>query len=97
MMKNELTYIYVTWIDAHSGGETWTNIRDLDQDPVLVRTAGFLLSQSDGGKEGHITIFQSITPNDDVDHVLHIPTAMVKEFKCLQINLESKVVSIPLT
>jgi hypothetical protein len=97
MTKNELTYIYVTWTDAHAGGETWTNIRDLDQDPVLVRTAGFLLSHSDGGKEGHITIFQSITSNDDVDHVLHIPTAMVKEFKCLQINLESKVVSIPLT
>jgi hypothetical protein len=88
MTKNELTYIYVTWIDAHSGSETWTNIRDLDQEPVLVRTAGFLLPQSDGGKEGHITIYQSITPNDDVDHVLH---------KCIQINLESKVVSIPLT
>jgi len=95
MTRSDLTYIYVTWHDAHSGSETWTNLRDLDQEPVLVRTAGFLLPESDGGKVGHITIFQSITPNDDVDHVLHIPVKMVQSFKCIQINFADEVVSPP--
>jgi hypothetical protein len=54
-----------------------------------------LLSESDGGKVGHITIFQSITPNDDVDHVLHIPVQMVQSFKCIQINFADEVVSPP--
>jgi hypothetical protein len=88
---NELTYIYVTWRDAHSATTTWTAARDLDQDPYIVRTGGFLLSLADGGKEGHITIFQSITPDGDVDHVLCIPKEMVVDFKCVQINLPDEV------
>ena len=88
---NELTYIYVTWRDAHAATTTWTNTRDLDQDPCIVRTGGFLLSLADGGKEGHITIFQSITPDGDVDHVICIPSQMVIDFKCVQINLPDEV------
>jgi hypothetical protein len=45
---------------------------------MLVATCGFLLATCDGGKPDHITIYQSRTMEDDIDHVLHIPVAMVR-------------------
>jgi hypothetical protein len=89
--SENLTYIYVTWRDAHSGTTTWTSPRDLDNDPFIVRSSGFLMPESDGGKKEHLTIFQSVTPDGDVDHVLHIPIGMVVDFKCIQINLSAEV------
>jgi hypothetical protein len=93
-MSEYLTYIYVTWRDAHAGTTTWTNPRDIDPEPCIVRTSGFLMAESDGGKKDHLTIFQSITPDGDVDHVLHIPVGMVVDFKCIQINLVDEVVTV---
>ncbi len=49
------------------------------------------MPESDGGKKEHLTIFQSVTPDGDVDHVLHIPIGMVVDFKCIQINLSAEV------
>jgi hypothetical protein len=86
MMSENLTYIYVTWRDAHSGTTTWTAPRDLDSEPFIVRSSGFLLAESEGGKKEHLTICQSVTPDGDIDHVLHIPIAMVVAFKCISIN-----------
>jgi len=71
--------VLVTWADAHSGVATWTPIDSLDKDEMLVYTCGFLLSTVDGGKPEHITIYQSRTMEDDIDHVLHIPCAMVRK------------------
>lgn len=51
------------------------------------------MAESDGGKKDHLTIFQSITPDGDIDHVLHIPIGMVVDFKCIQINLPDEVVT----
>lgn len=83
-----MTAVLVTWHDAHSGAESWINIKDLDTDPAEVQSVGFLLATSDGGKPDHITLYQSRN-EDSVDHVLHIPVGMVKSVKVLmdlQIN-----------
>jgi hypothetical protein len=70
--------VLVTWADAHSGVATWTPIESLDKDEMIVATCGFLLATCDGGKPDHVTVYQSRTMEDDIDHVLHIPCAMVR-------------------
>lgn len=77
-----MTVVLVTWHDAHSGAESWINIKDLDTDPAEVQSVGFLLATSDGGKPDHITLYQSRN-EDSVDHVLHIPVGMVRTMKVL--------------
>jgi hypothetical protein len=69
--------VLVIWHDAHSGSESWINIKDLDKEPAIVDTVGFILPTAEGGKPGHITVFQSRT-EDAIDHVLHIPHGMVQ-------------------
>ena len=84
-----MTVVLVTWHDAHSGAESWINIKDLDTDPAEVESVGFLLATSDGGKPDHVTLYQSRN-EDSVDHVLHIPVGMVKNIKVLM-DLEIKI------
>jgi hypothetical protein len=83
-----VTAVLVTWHDAHSGAESWINIKDLDIEPAEVQSVGFLLATSDGGKPDHVTLYQSRN-EESVDHVLHIPTGMVKSIKVLM-DLETK-------
>ena len=77
-----MSAVLVTWHDAHSGSESWVNIKDLDLEPAIVQTVGFLLASSDGGKPDHLTIYQSRN-EDNIDHVLHIPVKMVVGIKVL--------------
>jgi hypothetical protein len=81
------TMVVVRWHDAHSATDTWTPIDDIGTDPCEVVSCGFLLPISDGGKEDHITIFQSKTDADDVDGVLCIPVAMVQDMKVMTKNI----------
>ncbi len=83
-----MTVVLVTWHDAHSGSESWINIKDLDTDPAEVQSVGFVLATTDGGKPDHITLYQSRN-EESVDHVLHIPVGMVKSIKSLM-ELEIK-------
>ena len=83
-----MTVVLVTWHDAHSGAESWINIKDLDTEPAEVQSVGFLLCTSDGGKPDHVTLYQSRN-EDSVDHVLHIPVRMVRTMKVLM-ELEIK-------
>ena len=83
-----MTVVLVTWHDAHSGAESWINIKDLDTEPAEVQSVGFLLATSDGGKPDHVTLYQSRN-EDSVDHVLHIPVRMVQTMKVLM-ELEIK-------
>ena len=83
-----MTVVLVTWHDAHSGAESWINIKDLDTEPAEVQSVGFLLAISDGGKPDHVTLYQSRN-EDSVDHVLHIPVRMVRTMKVLM-ELEIK-------
>ena len=77
-----MTAVLVTWHDAHSGAESWINIKDLDTEPAEVQSVGFLLATSDGGKPDHVTLYQSRN-EDSLDHVLHIPVGMVQKIKVL--------------
>ena len=83
-----MTVVLVTWHDAHSGAESWINIKDLDTEPAEVESVGFLLATSDGGKPDHVTLYQSRN-EDSVDHVLHIPVRMLRTMKVLM-ELEIK-------
>ena len=83
-----MTAVLVTWHDAHSGAESWINIKDLDTEPAEVQSVGFLLATSDGGKPDHVTLYQSRN-EDSLDHVLHIPVGMVRTMKVLM-ELEIK-------
>lgn len=78
-----MSAVFVIWHDAHSGSESWVNIKDLDKDPAIVETVGFILPTADGGKPGHITLFQSRT-EDALDHVLHIPHGMIQRIVAIQ-------------
>jgi hypothetical protein len=43
------------------------------------------LATSDGGKENHVTLYQSRSEDDDLDHILHIPVAMIRAIKSVDI------------
>jgi len=82
-MTTDHAFVCVSWLDAHSGTDQWTQMTNLDQDGCLVKTAGFLLPE---GKPHHVTIYQSRTPNDDIDHVLHIPTDMIQTIQTINLT-----------
>jgi len=77
-----VSVVLVTWHDAHSGAESWIAIKELDLEPAEVESVGFLLTEAEGGKPNHITLFQSRI-GDSIDHVLHIPVGMVQKMKVL--------------
>jgi len=87
-MEEGLTHpiVMVTWMDAHAATQTWTPLSEIDQDPCMVTSCGFLLAVEQGGKPDHVTIYQSKTDSDDVDCVLCIPVAMVKTLKVFPNN-----------
>jgi hypothetical protein len=71
----------VVWADAHSDSSGWTSKRDVihEEGEYLVHTIGWLLTEGEGGKENHVSLCQSYTPDEDVDHILHIPQGMVRK------------------
>jgi hypothetical protein len=77
-----VSVVLVTWHDAHSGAESWIAIKELDLEPAEVESVGYLLTEAEGGKPQHITLFQSRI-GDSIDHVLHIPVGMVQKIKVL--------------
>jgi hypothetical protein len=70
----------VVWDDAHAIVDgSWTHLSELDdEDPYTVVSIGILLDVGRGGKPGHVSLAQSLTPDEFVDHITHIPQAMVK-------------------
>jgi hypothetical protein len=69
----------VTWHDAHAES-TWQQIQDIDDQPYVVRTAGWLIQDI---KPDHVVIAQSIGSDDAVDGVLCIPVGMVVGIRLL--------------
>lgn len=66
------SYAIIHWHDAHTESE-WQKLDDLDQEPYLVRSAGWLIPN---GKPNHVVLVQSIGI-ESVDGVLCIPVGMV--------------------
>jgi hypothetical protein len=83
-MMNDLTVVLVVWHDAHSSTQTWTAIADLDDEPCVVYTVGFLLPNQ---KKDHVVVAQSYYDDGDgdrdVDAVLCIPVGMVRSMVVL--------------
>lgn len=81
--------VIVEWADAHQATDSWTAIDDLDDDGErLIQTVGFVLPVDEGGKDNHVTIFQSFDEEQDmVDNVLHIPVGMVKSMRAVSFDL----------
>lgn len=78
-------FVYISWADAHAGAGHWSELDD-DDDEHIVKTCGFLISVSDGGKPNHLTIAQSYTPDGFYDHVIYIPVGMVRKTVLLSTN-----------
>ena len=74
--------VIVTWLDAHADVAGWMTIADIDPDPCIVYSVGFLL---DGVKTDHVSLCQS-SSDGRLDSVLHIPRAMVLEVENLEIE-----------
>ena len=69
----------VTWHDAHAEQE-WMTVDDIDQEPYVVRTAGWLLPDT---KPDHVVIAQSVALDGSIDSVLSIPVGMVVGLKLM--------------
>lgn len=71
--------VTVFWHDAHADAAyAWQTLESSDHDPYLVATVGMLLEPKLGNKRGHVSICQSLTQDEFVDHIIHIPKAMVQ-------------------
>lgn len=73
----QIEIILVEWADAHAGPGHWSDL-DEDTGEHIVRTAGFLITEEMGGKKLHLTVAQSQTPDGFYDHVIYIPSGMVR-------------------
>lgn len=76
----ERTRVLVVWHDAHTVADGWCELGDLDDEPCVVETLGFLLADR---KAGHVVVAQSITGDDGLDSVLCIPVGMVQSVQVL--------------
>lgn len=73
--------VAVVWHDAHDdGSNAWVACEDIDPDPYMVVSIGVLLPSTT--KPDHVSIARSIA-DVYLDHVLHIPTGMVKSVTVL--------------
>ncbi len=66
--------VRLLWRDAHACAETWCDPGDLDPEPVVVDSVGWLI---ESGKPDHVVICQSLADTGMVDHVLAVPAGMV--------------------
>jgi hypothetical protein len=82
-MKHQL--IQVTWHDAHAVAETWTTRDDVDDEPCVVTSIGYLIA---GVKANHVVISQSLIVGESnhMDHVIAIPNGMIKRIDRLKVS-----------
>lgn len=69
------TRVLVVWHDAHTVADGWCELSDIDDEPLVVKTIGWLLPDA---KAGHVVVAQSVTSDDGLDSVLCIPVGMVQ-------------------
>lgn len=81
--------VVVMWKDAHADCQGWSELGDIDDEPYIVRSVGFLLTKGHGKKKGHVSIAQSISEDKMIDSVLHIPKRMVVSLAVLELERES--------
>lgn len=72
--------VRVKWRDAHSECESWMLVEDIDPDPRVIESVGFLVPDA---KADHVVLAQSHDDLIHVDSVLAIPVAMVVSMQVL--------------
>ena len=77
----EWPLVKVIWHDAHANTTGWTHVEELDTDPAICISVGFWMPTDT--KPDHVSLCQSTGPDGTVDHMLCIPTAMVKRISRL--------------
>lgn len=81
-MDPSLELVRIWWRDAHAATDTWTAPEEIDQEPCMVWSVGFVLKDC---KPGHVVLAQSmIADSFEVDHVLAVPVAMVARIESLR-------------
>ena len=73
------TIVLLVWHDAHSVSASWMQTAEIEQEPAVVHSVGWLLPDA---KPNHIVIAQSYI-EDSSDHILAIPLKMVEQIKIL--------------
>lgn len=68
------TVAMVEWRDAYSYNEQWKAVDEIDQEPIIVQSVGFLMPDA---KEGYVVIAQSDDGEGELDGFLFIPSGMV--------------------
>ena len=75
-----MNYVCVIWHDAHAAAHGWEAADELrDDEPYVVKSVGWLLTKETGAKRGHVSVAQSVSIDNHIDSVIHIPKKMVKK------------------
>jgi len=75
--------VYVKWEDAHAAGMGWIDVDDVDTEPVIVHTAGWLAAQN----SARIVLVQTTATCNDETQIINshtIPKGMVLEMKTIE-------------
>ena len=81
--KTEYPLVLVTWADAHCGDPGWLQLDAVEDDgECLITTCGYLVPPGEGGKDKHVTLYQTYTDGEGI-HPFHIPVGMVRDTKIL--------------
>lgn len=84
MSDVEKLLVVVEWHDAHVGSDTWVHIEDIEREgPYVVSSCGYLITEEQGGKAGHVTLAMSWAHDDMLHSVSHIPNQMVRKIEIL--------------
>jgi hypothetical protein len=70
----EITLVKVIWNDAHSLSHSWIDIDDIEDEPWVVETVGWILPEV---KKNHLVVAQSHILHESYDNIIAIPIAMV--------------------
>lgn len=76
-----LKMVYIEWADAHAVLDTWTHPDDIEDDGEYInQTCAFVVPDV---KKDHVTLCQSVTPDGDIDHVIHVLQQNIRKFVVL--------------
>jgi len=73
--------VLIVWHDAHSSSSGWEEVSEIEDEPCVVHTLGWLIPDV---KRDHVVVAQSlIADSETIDSVLCIPVGMVQSVQVL--------------
>jgi len=72
--------VLVVWHDAFADTTSWVQPGEIDDEPCIVKSVGFLVPEA---KKGHVTLAMSSNSHDFIDTLLHVPVGMVQHVTLL--------------